>query len=84
MKFKDEVLYGSLVIEDLLKSNLITKDHYDHVWEIFNDRGNSLTYTLLDLPEVLLNLEQDDCVKIINHLVDKEKLQSFHHTKIAI
>lgn len=84
MRFIYEVLYGSLVIDELFREKLITKDHYDHMWEIFNERSNKLTYTLLDLSEVVLDLEQDDCEKIINHMTTKHNVVEFYHTKIAI
>jgi hypothetical protein len=84
MRFVYEVLYGSLVIEELLREKLITKGHYDHMWEIFNQRDDRLVYILLDLSEVLLNLEQDDCEKIINHMKTKHNVVEFYHTKIAI
>jgi hypothetical protein len=84
MRFIYEVLYGSLVIEALLREKLITKDHYDHMWEIFNERSNQLTYTLLDLSEVVLNLEQVDCEMIINYMAANHNVTEFYHTKIAI
>jgi hypothetical protein len=84
MRFKYEVLYGSLVIEALLKEKLITKDHYDHMWEIFVDRGNQLTYTLIDLADVLINLEQVDCEMIVNYMTANHNLKEFYTTKLAI
>jgi hypothetical protein len=84
MRFKYEVLYGSLVIEALLKEKLITKDHYDHMWEIFVDRGNELTYTLIDLADVLINLEQVDCEMIVNYMTANHNLKEFYTTKLAI
>jgi hypothetical protein len=84
MRFKYEVLYGSLVIEALLKEKLITKDHYDHMWEVFVDRGNELTYTLIDLADVLINLEQVDCEMIVNYMTANHNLKEFYTTKLAI
>ena len=84
MRFKYEVLYGSLVIEALLKEKLITKDHYDHMWEIFVDRGNELNYTLIDLADVLINLEQVDCEMIVNYMTANHNLKEFYTTKLAI
>jgi hypothetical protein len=84
MRFKYEILYGSLVIEALLKEKLITKDHYDHMWEIFVDRGNQLTYTLIDLADVLINLEQVDCEMIVNYMTANHNLKEFYTTKLAI
>lgn len=84
MRFKYEVLYGSLVLEALLKEKLITKDHYDHMWEIFVDRGNELTYTLIDLADVLINLEQVDCEMIVNYMTANHNVKEFYTTKLAI
>jgi hypothetical protein len=84
MRFKYEILYGDLVIEALLKEKLITKDHYDHMWEIFVDRGNELTYTLIDLADVLINLEQVDCEMIVNYMTANHNLKEFYTTKLAI
>ena len=84
MRFKYEVLYRSLVIEQLLKEKLITKDHYDHMWEVFADRGNELTYTLIDLADVLINLDQVDCEMIVNYMTANHNLKEFYTTKIAI
>jgi hypothetical protein len=84
MRFKYEVLYGSLVIEALLKEKLITKDHYDHMWERFNEQSNELNYTLIDLADVLINLEQVDCEMIVNYMTANHNLIEFYTTKLAI
>ena len=84
MRFKYEVLYGSLVLEALLKEKLITNDHYDHMWERFNQQSNELNYTLVDLAEVLLNLEQVDCEIIVNYMTANHNLKEFYTTKLAI
>lgn len=84
MKTDWDVVMGSLVLEELLEENLITKDHYDHMWEIFNDKSDDVNWVLLDMSEVLLNLEEDDCNKIIAYLTKECNLKSFTETKIAI
>ena len=87
MRFVPVVLYGSLVLEELLKEKLITKDHYDHMWERFKEDTNPLTYVLIDLDEILLNLEEVDCTMIINYLRAKENItdnELSYAIKIAI
>jgi hypothetical protein len=87
MRFVPVVLYGSLVLEELMKEKLITKDHYDHMWERFKDLSNPVNYVLIDLDEVLLNLEQVDCEKIINYIRTQDNITDHEfsfHIKIAI
>jgi hypothetical protein len=84
MRYNWELLSGVLVLDELLQEKLITKDHYDHMWEIFNEKSDEVNYVLVDLPDVLLNLDQEDCDKIVNHLTTKENLKEFYTTKLAI
>ena len=87
MRFVPLVLYGSLVLEELLKEKLITKDHYDHMWERFKEDSNPLTYVLIDLDEVTLNLEQVESEMIMNYIRAKENITDHEfsfHIKIAI
>ena len=84
MRYHWELLSGALVLDELLREKLITKDHYDHMWEIFNDKSDSVNYVLIDLPDVLLNLEREQCDKIVDHLTTKENLKEFYTTKLAI
>ena len=84
MRYHWELLSGALVLDELLREKLITKDHYDHMWEIFNDKSDSVNYVLIDLPDVLLNLEREQCDKIVNYLTTKENLKEFYTTKLAI
>ena len=84
MRYKWELLSGAMVLDELLRENLITREHYDHMWEIFNDESDPVKYVLLDLCSVLLNLEREDVDKIVDHLTTKENLKEFYTTKIAI
>jgi hypothetical protein len=87
MRFVPVVLYGSLVLEELFKEQLITKDHYDHMWERFKALGNPLNYVLIDLDEVTLNLEQVESEMIMNHIRAKENITDHEFSfniKIAI
>jgi hypothetical protein len=87
MRFVPVVLYGSLVLEELLKEKLITKDHYDHMWERFNEDSNPNNYVLIDLNEVTLNLEQVDCIMIMNYIRTQENItdnELSYAIKIAI
>jgi len=84
MRFKSDVLYGSLVLDELLQKELITKDHYDHMWEQFNEVADDVNYVLVDLSGVLVNLERDACDKIVNHLTEVANLKEFYTTKLAI
>ena len=87
MRFVPVVLYGSLVLEALLREKLITEDHYDHMWERFKELNNPVNYVLIDLDEVTLNLEEVDCVMIMNYIRTQENItdQEFSfHIKIAI
>ena len=87
MRFVPVVLYGSLVLENLLKEKLITKDHYDHMWERFNALGNPLNYVLIDLDEVTLNLEEVESIMIMNYIRTQENITDHEFSfniKIAI
>jgi hypothetical protein len=87
MRFVPVVLYGSLVLEALLKEKLITKDHYDHMQERFNELSNPINYVLIDLDEVTLNLEEVDCTMIMNYIRTQENITDHEfsfHIKIAI
>jgi hypothetical protein len=87
MRFVPVVLYGSLVLEALLKEKLITKDHYDHMQERFNELSNPINYVLIDLDEVTLNLEEVDCFMIMNYIRTQENITDHEfsfHIKIAI
>ena len=84
MRYNWELLSGAMVLDELLRENLITREHYDHMWEIFNDESDPVKYVLLDLCSVLLNLEREDVDKIVDHLTTKENLKEFYTTKIAI
>ena len=84
MKCDWDVVMGSLVLEELLEEGLINKDHYNHMWEIFKDKQDDVNWVLLDMSEVLLNLEQDDCNNIITYLTKECNLKSFTEAKIAI
>jgi hypothetical protein len=74
MRFVPVVLYGSLVLEKLLIEKLITKDHYDHMWERFAAFSNPLNYVLIDLDEITLNLEQVETEMIMNYLRADENI----------
>lgn len=87
MRFVPVVLYGSLVLEGLLQEQLITKDHYDHMWERFKALSNPLNYVLIDLDEVTLNLEQDESEMIMNYIRTRENITDHEFSfniKIAI
>jgi hypothetical protein len=84
MKFKSDVLYGSLVLDELLQKELITKDHYDHMWEQFNEVADDVNYVLVDLSGILVNLERNVCDKIVDYLTEAENLKEFYTTKLAI
>lgn len=84
MKCDWDIVMGSLVLEELLEEGLINKDHYDHMWEIFNDKSDEVNWVLIDMSEILLNLEEDDCTKIINYLTKECNLKSFTEAKLAI
>jgi hypothetical protein len=87
MRFVPVVLYGSLVLEALLQEQLITKDHYDHMWERFKDLSNQLNYVLIDLDEVTLNLEQIESEMIMNYIRTRENITDHEFSfniKIAI
>jgi hypothetical protein len=87
MRFVPVVLYGSLVLEELVRENLITKDHYDHMWERFKSITDPLNYVLIDLNEVTLNLEEVESEMIMNHIRTKENITDHEFSfniKIAI
>jgi hypothetical protein len=84
MRYHWELLSGAMVLDELLREKLIAKDHYDHMWEIFNTKSDSVNYVLVDLPDVLLNLDREECDKIVDHLTTKENLKEFYTTKLAI
>ena len=87
MRFVPVVLYGSLVLVDLMNEKLITKDHYDHMLERFKSISDPINYVLIDLDEVTLNLEEVDSEKIMNYLRAKENITDHefsYHIKIAI
>jgi hypothetical protein len=87
MRFVPVVLYGSLVLEALLQEQLITKEHYDHMWERFKDLSNHLNYVLIDLDEVTLNLEQVESEMIMNYIRARENITDHEFSfniKIAI
>ena len=84
MRYRWEVLSGAMVLDELLREKLITQDHYDHMWEIFNEKSDPVNYVLVDLPDVIVNLDREDCDKIVDHLTTKENLKEFYTTKIAI
>jgi hypothetical protein len=84
MRYRWELLSGAMVLDELLREKLITRDHYDHMWEIFNEKSDPVNYVLVDLPDVLLNLDQVDCEMIVNYLTTKENLKEFYTTKLAI
>jgi hypothetical protein len=84
MRFVPVVLYGSLVLEALLKEKLITKDHYDHMWNMFNSKSNSVNYILIDLSELVYDLDGDDKQPIIDYMIKTENLTDFYNTKLAI
>ena len=87
MRFVPVVLYGSLVLEALLQEQLITKDHYDHMWERFKDLSNHLNYVLIDLDEVTLNLEEVESIMIMNYIRARENITDHEFSfniKIAI
>jgi hypothetical protein len=83
MRFVPVVLYGSLVLEALLQEQLITKEHYDHMWERFKDFSNDTNYVLIDLDEVTLNLEEVDSEKIINYIRTQDNITD-HEFSFAI
>ena len=84
MRYRWEVLSGAMVLDELIREKLITQDHYDHLWEIFNEKSDPVNYVLVDLPDVLVNLDREDCDKIVDHLTTKENLKEFYTTKLAI
>jgi hypothetical protein len=84
MRFKYEVLYGTAVLDDLVREKLITEDHHNHMWEIFNEKCDPINYVLVDLADVLVNLEQVDCEVIVNYMTANHKLKEFYTTKLAI
>ena len=84
MRFVPEVLYGSLVVEHLLSIEMITKDHYDECWKMFNSKSNPVNYILIDLSEIVYDLDGDDKQPIIDYMIKAENLTDFYNTKIAI
>ncbi len=87
MRFVPVVLYGSLVLEALLQEQLITKEHYDHMWERFKSISDPLNYVLIDLNEVTLNLEKVESEMIINYIRARENITDHEFSfniKIAI
>lgn len=84
MRFVPEVLYGSLVVEHLLSIEMITKDHYDECWKMFNSKSNPVNYILIDLSEIVYDLDGDDKQPIIDYMIKAENLTDFYNTKLAI
>lgn len=84
MRFVPEVLYGSLVLEYLLSAKMITKDHYDECWKMFNNIANPVNYVLIDLSQVLTERDDYNQDDAINYIIKAEKLQDYYNTKLAI
>lgn len=84
MRFVPEVLYGSLVLEHLLSIEMITKDHYNNMWKMFNSKSNRVNYILIDLSEIVYDLDADDKQPIIDYMIKAENLTDFYNTKLAI
>jgi len=74
MRFVPVVLYGSLVLEELMREKLITKDHYDHMWKRFTEVNNPDNYTLIDLDEITHDLATVDSEMIMNYLRAKDNI----------
>ena len=84
MRFVPEFLYGSLVLEHLLSIEMITMDHYNNMWKMFNSKSNPVNYILIDLSEIVYDLDGDDKQPIIDYMIKAENLTDFYNTKIAI
>ena len=87
MRFVPVVLYGSLVLEALVREKLITEDHYDHMHTRFKEVSNPINYVLIDLDEITHDLATVDCEMIMNYLRANENItdnELLYAIKIAI
>ena len=84
MRFVPEVLYGSLVLEDLMKHKLISVDEYNRMWKMFGEYHDHINFVLIDLAQLYTNADEDVPKEVVDHLRKTQNLKDFYNTKLAI
>jgi hypothetical protein len=84
MRMPFEPISGPLLLESLLNNDLISKDQYNKLDNLFEEQRNPSNYTLLWLGEVtaVLDLEQIDDVR--NHIIKEGQIQEIRNCYVAI
>lgn len=78
-----KTLLGSLALEDLLNNEVITKQHYDRLWDMFKKRTNQLDYILADLGEIYTGLNDDEIKPIETYIKRNWNITDLYGTKLA-
>jgi hypothetical protein len=84
MRFVPEVLYGSLVLEDLKKHKLISVDEYNRMWKMFGEYHDPVIFVLIDLSQLYTDADEDIPQEVVDYLEKTENLKDFYNTKLAI
>jgi hypothetical protein len=84
MRMPFEVISGELLIESLLRHNLIDKSQYDKLSNLFDQQRNPNNYTLLWLGEITAVLDLEQIKDVRNHIIKEAEIKQIKDCYVAI